>query len=503
MKSNVFDRSSAKKRSFGRLWRGDVCNKANVMKVRFFLYAMVPVMSLFSCGGGSGEGTVTVDMTNPGRNNTVYLRYYDPDLYDYVDVDSTEASEHFVLRCDSVRDGVYTLFLGKDPLANLYNEGQSMKLKVKADGYTGKSEVSGSSMMRQIAEYNEATAPYFERFRHINNRYNNALGGGYAVYVEDSVRLYDKLEMETRAELTEYSLGFMNEHKGELVDVYVSAMTEPANDKADPEYIKTALKNYWNHVYLDDPRITMFPKTKERVLTYLSVISGKPEDEANVIINEFLDRCESNPRMFRMATETMDKLLGDKSQPVRQHFIYVNALERIVASDNYTDLEKEPYRYKLKMARNHLPGTPVASMDLMLPDGRRYDPTAHPKKWQVYFFYNPGCGNCSEAVRLMNTSDCVRSYENDGELQIYAIYVGKSREEWLKIISQPEYGGKWINLWDDKGIIEKDEIYDLGAIPMIYLIDRNKKVAVKDIPAYDICNQLWHQGKKFGENQEY
>ena len=62
------------------------------------------------------------------------------------------------------------------------------------------------------------------------------------------------------------------------------------------------------------------------MLTYLSVISGKPEDEANVIINEFLDRCESNPRMFRMATETMDKLLGDKSQPVRQHFIYVNAL---------------------------------------------------------------------------------------------------------------------------------------------------------------------------------
>ncbi len=26
----------------------------------------------------------------------------------------------------------------------------------------------------------------------------------------------------------------------------------------------------------------------------------------------------------------------------------------------------------------------------------------------------------------MNTSDCVRSYENDGELQIYAIYVGKA-----------------------------------------------------------------------------
>lgn len=477
--------------------------KRNVMRKRFFICATVPViMSLFSCGGGH-EGIVTVDMTNPGYGNTAYLRYYDPDLFDYVDVDSTEASEHFVLRCDSVREGVYTLFIGTEQLVNLYNDEPDMDIKVEADGYTGRNKVSGSPMMKRIAEYNEATALYFERFKNINNRYNNALGGGYAVYVEDSVRLYDRLEMETRAELTDYSLGFMKKHKGELVDVYVSAMTEPAADKADPEYLKTALKNYWNHVYLDDPRITLFPKTKERVVTYLSVLSGKPEDEANVIINEFLDRCESNPRMFRLATEAMDKLFGDKSQPVKQHFIYVNALERIVASDCYTDLEKEPYRYKLKMARNHLPGTPVASMDLVLPDGRRYDPTVHPKKWQVYFFYNPGCGNCSEAVRLMNTSDCVRSYEDDGELQIYAIYIGKSRDEWLRIISQPEYGGKWINLWDDKGVLEKEEIYDLGAIPMIYLIDRNKKVSVKDIPAYDICNQLWHKGKEFGENQEY
>ncbi len=473
------------------------------MKVGFFICATVSVMSLFSCGVGAGEGRVTVDMVNPGIGNTAYLRYYDPDIYEYVDVDSTAASEHFTLRCDSVHEGVYTLFIGNEPLANLYNDRPDMDLKVEADGYTGRSEVSGSPMMRRIAEYNEATAPYFERFKKINDRYNNALGGGYAVYVEDSVRLYDKLETETRAELTAYSLDFMERHKGELIELYVSAMTEPANDKTDPEYIKTALKNYWNHVYIDDPRITLFPKTKERVLTYLGVLSGKPEDEVNAIINEFLDRCEANPRMFRLVTEAMDKLFGDKSQPMKQHFIYVNALERILASDNYTDLEKEPYRYKLKMARNHLPGTPVASMDLMLPDGRRYDPTVHPKKWQVYFFYNPGCGNCAEAVRLMNTSDCVRSYEDDGELQIYAIYIGKSREEWLKIISQPEYGGKWINLWDDKGMVEKDGIYDLGAIPMIYLVDRNKKVSVKDIAAYDICNQLWHKGKEFGENQEY
>ena len=471
-----------------------------IMNMRSFLYVMLSLALLVSC---SGESKVTVDMANPGRGNTVYLRYYDPDLFDYVDVDSIEASEHFVFVCDSVREGVYSLFLGPDMLANIYNDKKRMNIEVEADGYTGRATVSGSSTMRRIAAYNKATAPFFERFRDINNRYNSALGGGYAVYVEDSVRLYDNLEMQTRAELTDYSLGFMKRHKGELVDVYVSAMTEPANDKADPEYLKTALKNYWNHVYIEDPRITLFPKIKERVITYLSVLSGKPEDEANQIINEFLDRCQANPRMFRLVTQTMDKLFGDKSQPVKQHFIYVNALERIVDSDSYTDLEKEPYRYKLKMARNHLPGTPVTSMDLVLPNGKRYDPTAHPKKWQVYFFYNPGCGNCSEAVRLMNTSDCVRSYENDGELQIYAIYIGKSREEWLKIISQPEYGGKWINLWDDKGILETEEIYDLGAIPMIYLVDRNKRVSVKDIPAYEICNQLWHKGKEFGENMEY
>ncbi|MDE7356641.1 MAG: DUF5106 domain-containing protein [Rikenellaceae bacterium] len=474
-------------------------------------YVMLAVVSLASCNGTKsgaptrGDGNVEVFLTNPGVGNKAYLRFFDPDKCDYVDVDSVSASEHFFLNCNPVRDGVFSLFLGKEkePLANIYNDSTDMKVTVEADGYTGKAKVSGSKMMAQIAEYNKATKPFFDRFKNINSRYNAALGGGYAIYVEDSVRLFDRMEMETRNELTAYSIDFMNDHKGELIELYVSAMTEPGNDKTDPEYIKTALKNYWKHVRLQDRRITLFPKTKERVMTYLSVLSGKPEHEANEIINNFLDSCEANPRMFRMVTDLMDKAFGNKLQPMKQHFIYVNALERIVASKNYSELEKEPYRHKLKLARNHLPGTRVASMDLRLPNGRRYDPTKHPKKWQVYFFYNPGCGNCSEAVRLMNSSDCVKEYEKDGELQIYAIYIGDSEEEWLKIISQPEYGNRWINLWDDKGVIEKNNIYDLGAIPMIYLVDRNKKVSVKDIAAYELCNQLWHKGKDFGENQEY
>lgn len=486
--------------------------------MRRLFYALLSVALLWSCGG-SGEkgdvqpkndfkkamrkdGNVEVNLKNPGYERTVYLRYYDPDKFDYVTIDSVKASTHFALGCDSVKDGVYALFIDNTLLSNLYNDDEdSFSFEVEADGYAGTSSVKGNRTTKYIAEYNKLTKPYFEKFKQINNRYNSALDGGYAITPEDTVRLCNELETQTRDELTKMSLDFMKKHEGEFVELYVSAVTEPACNRNDPEYLKTALENYWNHVYIENPKITMFPVVKERVGTYISVLSGKPEDDANKIINAFLDKCESNPRMFRLVTEYMSKVFGDKSQPVKQHFIYVNVLERIIASDNYTDLEKEPYRYKLSLARNHLPGTPVASMDLKAPNGMRYDPTKQPKKWQVYFFFDPDCSNCGEAVKLMNSSDCVRSYEHDGELQIYAIYVGKSEEEWRKIIAKPEYNnGRWINLWDDKGVILKDNIYDLGALPMIYLIDRNKKVSVKDIPPYDICNQLWHKGKEFGEN---
>ena len=39
----------------------------------------------------------------------------------------------------------------------------------------------------------------------------------------------------------------------------------------------------------------------------------------------------------------------------------------------------------------------------------------------------------------------------------------------------------WINSYDSTVSLKNDEIYDLKAIPTLYLLDKDKKVVLKDV----------------------
>ena len=46
----------------------------------------------------------------------------------------------------------------------------------------------------------------------------------------------------------------------------------------------------------------------------------------------------------------------------------------------------------------------------------------------------------------------------------------------------PEQPKEWICTYDDGQVITKERLYDLRAIPTFYLLDREKRVLLKDAP---------------------
>jgi len=48
----------------------------------------------------------------------------------------------------------------------------------------------------------------------------------------------------------------------------------------------------------------------------------------------------------------------------------------------------------------------------------------------------------------------------------------------------------WINVYDPDGSSKIEEKYDLYALPMIYLFDKDKKVVYKDISVVKLGNIL-------------
>ena len=58
------------------------------------------------------------------------------------------------------------------------------------------------------------------------------------------------------------------------------------------------------------------------------------------------------------------------------------------------------------------------------------------------------------------------------------IYIDHDIDEWLAYADT--YPKEWYNGYDHKYIIRTDRIYNVRAIPSLYLLDKDKKVIMKD-----------------------
>ena len=66
----------------------------------------------------------------------------------------------------------------------------------------------------------------------------------------------------------------------------------------------------------------------------------------------------------------------------------------------------------------------------------------------------------------------------DGKLSILVLYPDEDLVSWLA--HQSDYPAAWINAYDKGMEITRNRLYDLKAIPSLYLLDSQKQVLVKD-----------------------
>ena len=96
----------------------------------------------------------------------------------------------------------------------------------------------------------------------------------------------------------------------------------------------------------------------------------------------------------------------------------------------------------------------------------------------LLYFYNPGCADCRRVKDMLVASEAVDVLHKAGRLKVLAIYPDKEVGEWRQRLSEnPSW---WISAYDKGSLINSQELYDLKAIPTIYLLDSQKRVLLKD-----------------------
>ncbi len=198
----------------------------------------------------------------------------------------------------------------------------------------------------------------------------------------------------------------------------------------------------------------------------------------------------------------------DPNSPVLDEEIYLCALNGILAAQSLSELDKMQYEYQHRICSLNRVSTPAADFAFRqlvagnsLPDSNSqlYSPTPpkgfadktlynHVKgDYTLLFFNNPDCSACGEILDAIMNSPLTALVQQK-RLSVVAMYTDEDLSAWAR--NREKYPAEWIYAFDHKLILSDNNIYGLRAIPSLYLLDKEKKVILKDATVDMVINAL-------------
>lgn len=250
-----------------------------------------------------------------------------------------------------------------------------------------------------------------------------------------------------------------------------SIITDPT-ERA--EYL---IKHYWDHFDFTDTTYIHHPEISEQAFVdYIDVMPHAPYSSVSSSIKNMLKKAEADSSMFTFFTGLYEKYLYDPNSPLRNDEFYIPALEVIIASP--LTIEKVRPSHLLEVAKRNRVGEKASDFTYTLVDGRQSTLYKIQSDYTLLFFNNPGCNSCKEITGQIQSSLTAGYLMKEKKLTVLAVYTDEDLTEWKNYLS--DIPKEWINSYDKGTRLLDQEIYDLKAIPTLYLLDKDKKVILKD-----------------------
>ncbi|MDR0976967.1 MAG: DUF5106 domain-containing protein [Prevotellaceae bacterium] len=252
------------------------------------------------------------------------------------------------------------------------------------------------------------------------------------------------------------------------------------------ERLNFLTRNYWTHYDFADTVGIKNPEYAEQAwVDYVDLLGRIPTADASPIIRSFFGEAEGNPIVYNYFAGLADKYLYDPNSPLRNEELYIPVLDQMLASNLPTGAEKIRAKDRRVMAEKNRPGRRAADFVYTVSTGEKGTLYGLSAAYTLLFLNNPGCHACRETIEALKQSPVVGHYQQNGNLRILAVYPDEDRSEWVHYLS--EFPAEWVNGYDAALAIQSKNLYDLKAIPTLYLLDKDKTVLLKDatVPAIE------------------
>jgi thiol-disulfide isomerase/thioredoxin len=434
-----------------------------------------------------------VDITLNGlADSTVYMAYHLGDKQYIKDTIKLDRTGHGLVKGrETLPQGIYMIVLpGRKYFEILMPEDQHYSLKCNYPDYFNTLKFTGSDENSAFIAYQKKWSSLQQRAAELGRRLQNSRQN------PDSARILSAEQKTQETRMIAYLRSVIAENGKNLLSVLVRAMLPPDMPVfnipavvSNPDSVRWVMNynynknHYFDNIDLTDERLLRTPILYARLNSFFTNVVIQAPDSINREIDRIIRKVEGNYKIYQFVAVYLfnhfreSEIMGHDAVMVKlADDIYLSGKADWVSKEFKDDLRKQ-----VDLLRPNLIGKKAQNLVMDSYSGIFVSLYDIHKDFTVLYFWEPNCGHCKEATPKLKA--WYEIAKNKG-IEIFAVCTQSDKEKWTKYIEENRL--TWINGWDPQRTSHFDVFYNVQSTPMIYILDKNKKIIAKKLSVEDI-----------------
>lgn len=439
---------------------------------------LILILSVLFFNNALSEVSVKIQL-NSHPNETTYLGYfYDGKTYT-IDTLNTDEKSFVEFKLQAPISGTYFFITGETSKDFIISDSDSL-INIEAENSSNDSFRFSGSL-------------------------NNQLQSDYTHFLKEQLIKIQKLkakDLETRLQklkitqsINAYADSVSNKYPNELVVKYWNASKEKKMlESTNQDSVYTHfIQHYWDFYDFSEPAFVRSRILKKDLdFLYNEVLYQKPYFLVKQI-DQLIAKSDTDGPLYNYLVKyfynkySSSKIMGLDSVYVHIAEKYILNKENAIVSSKFAENLKE----RVEALKPNLIGKVAPNIENTL----NYDSTyvsLHDLKadYTLVLFWNTNCGHCKKEMPVIK--NICEDLNEQYNLKVYAFYTHDNTQEWRRFIEDEELFD-WVNTYDRFNNTGFRKKYNVYKTPILYILDKDKKIIAKNISSSQIEDVLKNQ----------
>lgn len=442
---------------------------------------------------GQPEKGYLIDVSIRGlRDSDIYLAYHFGDKQYITDTVKLDKSGKTRFTGEKpMEQGIYLVVLpGKKYFEMLLSDDQTFSVECSWEDYANTLKFNGSPENTAFLDYQRNWVKLQQKAAAVNKRLQASRSNN------DSVKVLAPMQKKQEEDMKAFLRNVVAANGNNLLAVLVrsliplelpdfkvpSAVKNPDSVRSVMSYIYNK-NHFFDNVDLKDERLLRTPILQARLDAFFNNVVIPAPDSINHEIDLLVKKVEGNYKLFQFISVYLFNHFRE-SEIMGHDAVMVKLADDIYLSgkaDWVTKEFKDDLRKQIELIRPNLIGKQAHNLIMNSYKGIYVALDDVEKDFTILYFWEPSCGHCQEATpKLKAFYDKPKDYS----LEVFAVCTTGEKEKWTKYIEDNKL--MWINGWDPQRLTRFDYYYNVQATPLVYILDKNKKIIAKKLSVEEI-----------------